>query len=115
MIGMRMGLAAVLAAASTQALAADKPGRQQDWVGTWGYVSAPLPPGAAQPAAAPGPPTAPVPAAIPLGPPPSPPTPRPAAAPAAAPQILIENPGNVPVQFATPDLSNVPVRQIVGI
>jgi lysophospholipase L1-like esterase len=114
MIGLRMGLAAVLAAASTQALAADKPARAE-WVGTWGYVSAPLPPGAAQPAPAPAPPAPPAPTAIPLGPPPTPPTPRPAAPPPAAPQILIDNPGNVPVQFATPDLSNVTLRQVVRI
>jgi lysophospholipase L1-like esterase len=84
-------------------------------VGTWGYVSAPLPPGAAPPAAAvpAGPPAAPTPSAIPLGPAPT--APRPAAPAAAAPQILIDNPGNVPVQFATPDLSNVTLRQVVRI
>jgi lysophospholipase L1-like esterase len=110
-----MGLAAVLAAAaSTAALAAPQPARTE-WVGTWGFVSAPLPPGAPQPAAAPAPPAAPAPAVIPLGPPPSLPAPRPAAPPPPAPQILIENPGNVPLQFAAPDLSNVTVRQVVRL
>jgi len=119
MIGLRMGLAAVLAAAAwTSSLAAEKPTRTE-WVGTWGYVSAPLPPGVAPPAAAPPGPPAPVvlpaTAAIPLGPPPAPPAPPAARPPAAAPQILIENPGNLPVQFATPDLANVTVRQIVRV
>jgi lysophospholipase L1-like esterase len=112
MIGMRMGLAAVLAVAGTQALAADKPARQ-DWIGTWGYVSAPLPPGAAPPAAIPGPPAPPPPVAIPLGP-----LPVAALRPAqttAAPQILIDNPGHVPVLAVTPDLADVTVRQIIRI
>jgi lysophospholipase L1-like esterase len=114
MIGLRVGLAAVLAVAGTQALAADKPSAQA-WVGTWGYVSAPPPPGAVQPAFAPAPPAPPLPVAIPLGPPPpSPPAsaPRPAPTP---PAILIDNPGNLPVQAAAPDLGNVTVRQIVRI
>ncbi|MGZ3276222.1 MAG: SGNH/GDSL hydrolase family protein [Caulobacteraceae bacterium] len=114
MIGLRMGLAAVLAAASTQALAAEKSATPA-WVGTWGFVSAPLPPGAAQPAAIPGPPAPAPPAAIPLGPPPEPVVARPAGPPPAPPQILIENPGNVPVQALTPDLANVTVRQVVRI
>ena len=112
---LHMGLAAVLAVASTQALAAPQPARP-DWVGTWGYVSAPLPPGAAQPAAAPPAPAPLAPAAIPLGPMPAsgPPAPQPGPPP-APPQILIENPGAVPVQIATPDLANVTVRQIVRL
>ena len=114
MTGLRMGLAALLAAASTQALAADKPARAE-WVGTWGYVTAPLPPGAAQPAAAPPPAAAPAPGAVPLAPPPPSPPPPPAAVPPPAPQILIENPGAVPLGNAPANLANVTVRQIVRI
>ena len=114
MIGLRMGLAALLAAASTAALAAEKPARAE-WVGTWGFVSAPLPPGEAPAAAIAGPPGPATPAAIPLGPPPAAPAARPARPAGPAPQILIENPGAVPVTFATPDLSNVTVRQVVRI
>lgn len=114
MIGVRMGLAAVLAVVATQALAADKPARQ-DWVGTWGYVAAPPPPGAAQPAAVPAPPAPALPVAIPLGPPPAEPPARASALPPTPPPILIDNPGNVTVQAAAPDLADVTVRQIVRI
>jgi lysophospholipase L1-like esterase len=116
MTGLRIGLASVLAAASTQALAAEKPARAE-WVGTWGYVTAPLPPGAAQPAAAPAPApaAAPAPTAIPLGPPIAVAPPAPPRPPAPPPQILIENPGALPVEFVTPDLTNVTVRQVVRI
>jgi lysophospholipase L1-like esterase len=115
MIGIRMGLVAVLAAVSTQALAADKTDHTE-WVGTWGYVSAPLPPGAAQPAAvAPAPPAPVVPAAIPLGPPPAFAPPSPPRPPAPPPQILIDNPGNVPIEAVTGDITNVTFRQVVRI
>ena len=116
MMGLRMGLAAVLAAAASQALAAPQ-AAHTEWVGTWGYVIAPLPPGAAQPAAALPPAAAATvaPTAIPLGPQPAISPPSPPRPPAPPPQILIENPGNVPVEFATPDLTNVTVRQVVRI
>lgn len=111
MIGWRIGLAVVVAAASMQALAADKPVRQ-DWVGTWAFVSAPPPPGVPAPPLLFGPPAPPAPAAIPLGPPPPEAAPPPPLPPL---QVLIDNPGAIPVEAVTPDLANVTVRQIVRI
>src|SRR5690348_7918094 len=67
------------------------------WIGAWGYVGAPLPPGMTPPPAPPpGPPVAAQPAVVPLGapaPPAPPPPPRP-----APPPPLLENPGNLPVE-----------------
>ena len=114
MIGLRLGLAAVLVVAGTSALAA----AHTEWVGTWGYVIAPLPPGAPQAPAAAGPPPAAAPAplvAIPLIAPPAAAPPPPAAAPPPAFQVLIENPGSVPLGAAPANLTNVTVRQIVRI
>jgi lysophospholipase L1-like esterase len=82
----------------------------QNWIGTWGYVSLPPPPGAPIPAAAPSPPP---PGLTPLGvfaaPAPAPPF-RPVGPPAA-----IDNPGNLPVDTTTTDLGNVTVRQVVRV
>ena len=97
--GVGFQVAASLAAAPVTA----------NWIGTWGYVPLPPPPGAPIPPASP-PPTPP--ALTPLGafvPPPAAPPPRPAAPP------LIDNPGNVPVDTTTADLANVTVRQVVRV
>jgi lysophospholipase L1-like esterase len=79
------------------------------WVGAWGYVGAPLPPGEA-----PAPAISPIPAppVIPLG---SPPAPATGPAPRSFPPPLLDNPGNVPVAFAPSDLTNVTVRQLVRV
>lgn len=87
------------------ATAAPRTPANDEWVGAWGYVGAPLPPGAAPPAAAP--PTQM--AAVPLGPPPNVPPPR------VFPPPLLENPGHVPVETSPADLANVTVRQIVRV
>ena len=80
----------------------------ENWVGTWGYVALPPPPGEPIPAAAnlssPGP----TPLTV-FTPVPAPP-PRPAAAPPP-----IDNPGNVPVDLTTTKLGNVTVRQVVRV
>ncbi len=83
------------------------------WVGAWGYVGAPLPPGVSPPPAPPpGPPPAAQPVVVPLGAPAapaSPPAPRP------PPPPLLENPGNLPVDIAATDLSNLTLRQVVRV
>jgi lysophospholipase L1-like esterase len=98
-------LAAVGFASTTLAVAP----AQADWIGTWGYVTAPLPPGPATPAALPVVSST----AIPLGPIPA--APGPAAPRPAPPAPLLENPGGVPVEAAPTDLSNVTVRQLVRV
>ena len=76
------------------------------WVGTWGYVPLPPPPGMP----APPPAAAPTPSPIPFGgPPPAAPGPRPTSPP------LVDNPGNVPVDLTGADLANVTVRQLVRL
>ena len=111
----RLALAVALAAVSTQALAAAAPAPQ--WVGTWGYVSAPPAPGPAAPLAPPpAPPAAAAPQPVPLGPTPAPVPPAPPRQAPPAPQILIDNPGAVPVAgFNAPDMENVTVRQLVRV
>jgi lysophospholipase L1-like esterase len=87
------------------ALAAQRAPAAEDWVGVWGYVGAPLPPGVTPAAASPIMQTA----AVPLGPAPNVPPPR------AFPPPLLDNPGHVPVATAAADLTNVTVRQVVRV
>ena len=79
------------------------PAAKETWIGAWGFVPIPLPPGApALPVASP--------AVIPLaGGQAMPVTPPPATAP------LLDNPGNVPVVIADSDPSNVTIRQLVRV
>ena len=82
----------------------------QNWIGTWGYVALPPPPGTPIPAAAASPPPpGPTPLGVFAAPAPAPPF-RPVGPPAA-----IDNPGNVPVDTTTTDLGNVTVRQVVRV
>jgi lysophospholipase L1-like esterase len=82
----------------------------ENWIGTWGYVSLPPPPGAPIPVgAAPPPPPGPTPLAVFTAPAPAPPF-RP-----AGPAAAIDNPGNVPVDTTTTDLGNITVRQVVRV
>jgi lysophospholipase L1-like esterase len=79
------------------------PTAKENWIGAWGFVPIPLPPGApALPVASP--------ALVPLAggqampvtpPPPTPP--------------LLDNPGNVPVVVPDSDPSNVTIRQLVRV
>jgi len=104
-----MRFAAVLAVLSlldhASAIAAQRAPAGEDWVGVWGYVGAPLPPGVT-PAAAPPIIQA---AAVPLGPAPNVPPPR------VFPPPLLDNPGQVPVETTAADLTNVTVRQVVRV
>ena len=113
MRSFRTAVAALAAAGFASAAPAAAPA-QGDWVGTWGYVTAPLPPGPAAPAPAPVVPVAP-PAAIPLGPIPAPVAATPSAPRPAFPAPLLDNPGGVPVDVAATDLTNVTVRQVVRV
>jgi lysophospholipase L1-like esterase len=105
---VRTAMGAVAIACLAPAAFAAAPAPQPAWIGTWGYVTAPLPPGAAPAAAVPAPPSTEVPLGA-LAPP------RPAPAPINFPAPLIENPGAVPVVNAATDLANVTVRQLVRV
>jgi lysophospholipase L1-like esterase len=76
---------------------------KDNWIGAWGFVPTPLPPGLAAPLPA-------APSVIPLAatavqpvtaPPPTPP--------------LLDNPGNLPVVIADSDPANVTIRQLVRV
>ncbi len=92
----------ILAAALILATgAAAEPARpHESWIGAWGFVPIPLPPGVAAAAA--------VPAVIPLAAGMLPP-------PAAASPLLLDNPGNLPVMVADTDPANVTIRQLVRV
>jgi lysophospholipase L1-like esterase len=90
---------ALILGASAQAA----PAAKESWIGAWGFVPTPLPPGLAPSASA----TAL--AAVPLGSSPVMPTP-----PSPTPPLL-DNPGNVPVVIADSDPSNVTIRQLVRV
>ena len=94
-------LATALVLGSVAAVQSAPP--KETWIGAWGFVPLPLPPGVAPP------PTVTTPAAIPLA----------ASLPAQpAPAIsapLLDNPGNLPVMAAETDPSNVTIRQLVRV
>lgn len=76
------------------------------WVGSWEYVAAPLPPGETPPVA----PLGAAPALTPLD------APGAVAGPARAvgfPPPRIDNPGNVPLDTSAADLSNVTLREVI--
>ena len=74
---------------------------KDNWIGAWGFVPIPLPPGTTPPA--------PAATAVPLAAAPAQPTPAPAT------PLLIDNPGNVPVMVPDADPSNVTIRQLVRV
>lgn len=93
----------VLAGALILGAGAQAAPAKENWIGAWGFVATPLPPGTTPvPAAA-------TPAAIPLGVAPAMP------APATPTPPLLDNPGNVPVVVAESDPSNVTIRQLVRV
>ena len=71
---------------------------KDNWLGAWGFVPVPPPPGTAMPVAAP--------AIVPLAPWPE------TQAPLAP---LVENPGNVPIEILGSDPSNVTIRQLARV
>ena len=97
-LGVALILASVVAAESAPRDSAPR----DIWIGAWGFVPIPMPPGL----------TPPVPAAavIPLAAAPTPPVAPPAPTPP-----LLDNPGNVPVMIADTDPANVTFRQLVRV
>lgn len=84
--------AALILGTATAAFAKD------NWLGAWGFVPVPPPPGAVMPVTPP--------AIVPLAPWPD------MQAPLAP---LVENPGNVPIEILGSDPSNVTIRQLVRV
>jgi lysophospholipase L1-like esterase len=84
--------AALILGTATAALAKD------NWLGAWGFVPVPPPPGATMPVTPP--------AIVPLAPWPD------MQAPLAP---LVENPGNVPIEILGSDPSNITIRQLVRV
>ncbi len=81
----------------------------ESWIGSWGYVSLPPPPGVPMPVTAPPAPITPMPlGAYSAPPPPAPPR-------AVGPPAPIDNPGNVPVDTMTASVTDVTVRQVVRV
>src|ERR1700761_1952457 len=80
------------------------PAAKESWIGAWGFVPTPLPPGLTPPATVATPPAIPLAAgqAMPVTPPPATPP-------------LLDNPGNVPVVIPDSDPSNVTIRQLVRV
>ena len=79
------------------------PALKENWIGAWGFVPTPLPPGAPAPAAA-------SPTVIPMAG-----GQAMAVTPPASPPPLLDNPGNVPVVIIDSDPSNVTIRQLVRV
>jgi lysophospholipase L1-like esterase len=105
----KIAIAVVLAGLAAQGLAwAASKSASGEWIGTWGYVAVPLPPGA-PPVTAPPPP---LPAVTPLT---VPAPPVPPAPPPVFPPPALENPGKVPLGTSTADLVNVTVREVVRV
>ena len=95
-------LAAALVMSTVAAVQAAPP--KETWIGAWGFVPIPLPPGVTPPLAVTTPPAIPLAASLPAQP-----------APATPSALLIDNPGNLPVMAAESDPSNVTVRQLVRV
>ncbi len=94
-----LGLALILAGVS----AAESAPPKETWIGAWGFVPTPLPPGFVPPVPAPTPNAVPLAAAPALAvtPPPGPP--------------LLDNPGNLALAVPEFDPSNITIRQLVRV
>jgi lysophospholipase L1-like esterase len=95
-------LAAGLVLASVPAVQSAPP--KETWIGAWGFVPIPLPPGLTPPPAATAQAAIPLAASLPAQP-----------APATPSTLLIDNPGNLPVMAPESDPSNVTIRQLVRV
>lgn len=95
---LALAAALILATAAAAESAPKQNGASDHWIGAWGFVPIPLPPGMTSPP----PVSAMIPlAAMPAQPPPNPP--------------LLDNPGNLPVMNADSDPANVTLRQLVRV
>jgi lysophospholipase L1-like esterase len=83
---------------------------KDNWIGAWGFVPMPLPPGITPPSFLSAPSPMPGPTAIPLSA--DVPNPEAAAAPTAP---LLDNPGNIPLAAVETDPSNITIRQLVRV
>lgn len=99
-------LTTILGGLLVQEVAAAQSATTDPWIGTWGYVSAPWPPGVTPPAFLPGGTWSVVPLAADAA---AVQPPRP------FPPPLLDNPGNVPVDTPPADLVNLTIRQIVRV
>jgi len=95
-------LAAALVMSSAAAVQSAPP--KETWIGAWGFVPIPLPPGVTPPLTVTTPAAIPLAARLPAQPAPTTPS-----------ALLIDNPGNLPVMAAESDPSNVTVRQLVRV
>ncbi len=87
------------------AAAAQSAPPHETWIGAWGFVPIPLPPGLTPTPAATAPAAIPLAASLP---------PEPAAGLPPSP-LLIDNPGNLPVMISENDPTNVTIRQLVRV
>ena len=102
MIIRQLILAAALVLGSVAGAQSAPP--KETWIGAWGFVPIPLPPGVTPPSAVTPPPIVPLAVSFPA---------QPAPATPAAP--LLDNPGNLPVMAAETDPANVTIRQLVRV
>ena len=101
---MRIRHFALAAALILATAAAAESAPKENWIGTWGFVPTPLPPGWVPPVPVAAPSVIPLGANVPA---------TPVAAPPAPP--LLENPGNLPVIAVDADPSNITIRQLVRV
>ena len=100
---MRIRHFALAAGLSLAAVSGAQSAPRETWIGTWGFVPTPLPPGFSPPAPVTAPAAVPLSAGLPAQPP----------APPTAP--LLDNPGNLPVVTLDADPSNLTMRQLVRV
>jgi len=97
---LALAAALILAAATAAESAPKENGASDHWIGAWGFVPVPLPPGVT--------PSLPVSPIIPLAAMPAQPVTPPS-------PLLLDNPGNLPVTIAEADPANVTIRQLVRV
>jgi len=97
---LALAAALILATATAAESAPKENGASDHWIGAWGFVPIPLPPGMTPPP--------PVSAMIPLAAAPAQPVTPPN-------PLLLDNPGNLPVMIAEADPANVTIRQLVRV
>jgi lysophospholipase L1-like esterase len=113
--GQILTAAACLAVTALGSAGAAARAPSDTWIGVWGYVISPPAFGPPAAPAAFGPPAAPPAPVTPLGVPAAPSMPPPPAAPRVIPPPLLENPGNIPVEFTATEIRNTTVRQLVRV